>query len=75
MMKSFPLPLIAYFRKRRTPAVMGGSNETILRGARAQQANAAKSKDDDGSNNHSGDGGNSGTMIVDATRTPSIRYS
>lgn len=62
-----------YFRKWLTPEVLGEINEMILRDAKERQGK--KSKEDD----HAGDvpdkGGNSETMIVDATCAPShIRY-
>ena len=57
---SFPL-------YRLTPEILGEINEMILRAV----AQPAKHEDDD----DQGDGGNSGTMIVDATCAPSnIRY-
>ena len=48
----------------------------IVRDAKERQEKEAKSRDDDDdSGNHPGTGGNSGTMIVDATCVPSnIRY-
>ena len=67
---------MVYFRKRLTPEVLGEINEMIVRDAKERQEKAAESKDDDDdSGNHPGTGGNSGTMIVDATCAPSnIRY-
>ena len=59
---------MVYFRKRLTPEVLGEINEMMVRDAKERQAKEAKSKEDDhGSDNHPGTGGNSGTMIVDAT--------
>jgi hypothetical protein len=47
----------------------------ILRDAKARQSKEVEDKDDDNSDDGSGTGGNSGTMIVDATCAPSnIRY-
>lgn len=66
---------MVYFRKRLTPEVLGEINEMILRDAKARQAEEAESKDDNDSEDPPGTGGNSGTMIVDATCAPSnIRY-
>ena len=66
--------LMAYFRKRLTPEVLGEINEMIVRDAKERQSKEVKLEDDD-SDNHPGAGGNSGTMIVDATCAPSnIRY-
>lgn len=72
----FDPSLMVYFRKRLMPEILGEINEMILRDAKARQSKEAESKDeDDGSDNHPGAGGNSGTMIVDATCAPSnIRY-
>lgn len=57
---------MVYFRKRLTPEVLGEINEMILKTVESE-----KHDDDD---DHK-DGGNSGTMIVDATCAPShIRY-
>lgn len=68
----FDPSLMVYFRKRLTPEVLGEINEMILRDAKARQAKEHK---DDDSDDDSGTGGNSGTMIVDATCAPSnIRY-
>ena len=64
---------MVYFRKRLTPEVFGEINEMILRDAKEHQAK--ENKDDDNSDDAPGKGGNSGTMIVDATCAPShIRY-
>ena len=64
---------MVYFRKRLTPEVLGEINEMILQNAKERQAK--QSKDDDDSGNNPGEGGNSGTMIVDATCAPAhIRY-
>jgi hypothetical protein len=58
---------MVYFRKRLTQEVLGEINEMILDSAQQRE----RHDDDD---DHS-DGGNSGTMIVDATCAPSnIRY-
>lgn len=67
---------MVYFRKRLTPEVLGEINEMIVRDAKERQVREAKSKDDDDdSDGQPGTGGNSGTMIVDATCAPSnIRY-
>ena len=71
----FDPSLMVYFRKRLTPEVLGEINEMIVRDAKERQAKEAESKDDDDSEDHPGAGGNSGTMIVDATCAPSnIRY-
>ena len=72
----FDPSLMVYFRKRLTPEVLGEINEMIVRDAKERQEKAAESKDDDDdSGNHPGTGGNSGTMILDATCAPSnIRY-
>ena len=69
-------PLMVYFRKRLTPEVLGEINEMIVRDAKERQVKEAESKDDDDdSDGQPGTGGNSGTMIVDATCAPSnIRY-
>ena len=68
--------LMVYFRKRLTPEVLGEINEMIVRDAKERQVKEAESKDDDDdSDGQPGTGGNSGTMIVDATCAPSnIRY-
>ena len=56
---------MVYFRKRLTPEVLGEINEMIIRDAKARESK----KDDDDR------GGNSGTLIVDATCAPSnIRF-
>ena len=72
----FDPSLIVYFRKRLTPEVLGEINEMIVRDAKERQVKEAESKDDDDdSDGQPGTGGNSGTMIVDATCAPSnIRY-
>lgn len=71
----FDPSLMVYFRKRLTPEVLGEINEMIVRDAKERQAKEAESKDDDDSEDHTGAGGNSGTMIVDAICAPSnIRY-
>ena len=72
----FDPSLMVYFRKRLTPEVLGEINEMIVRDAKEHQVKEAESKDDDDdSDGQPGTGGNSGTMIVDATCAPSnIRY-
>ena len=71
----FDPSLMVYFRKRLTPEVLGEINEMILRDAKARQSKEIKSEDHDDSDHDSGQDGNSGTMIVDATCAPSnIRY-
>ena len=71
----FDPSLMVYFRKRLTPEVLGEINEMIVRDAKARQAKEIKSEDHDDSDHDSGQDGNSGTMIVDATCAPSnIRY-
>ncbi len=57
---------MVHFRKRLTPEILAEINEMVIREAKE------KGEDDD---DKPGDGGNSGTMIVDATCAPSnIRY-
>lgn len=69
----FDPSLMVYFQKRLMPEVLGEINEMILRNAKERQNK--ESKDDDNSDYAPGKGGNSGTMIVDATSAPShIRY-
>lgn len=64
----FDPSLMVYFRKRLTPEILGEINEIIVSAARKGEH---RHDDDD---DH-GNGGNRGTMIVDATCTPSnIRY-
>ena len=72
----FDPSLMVYFRRRLTPEVLGEINEMIVRDAKERQVKEAESKDDDDdSDGQPGTGGNSGTMIVDATCAPSnIRY-
>ena len=72
----FAPSLMVYFRKRLTSEVLGEINEMIVRDAKERQVKEAESKDDDDdSDGQPGTGGNSGTMIVDATCAPSnIRY-
>ncbi len=67
---------MVYFRKRLMPEVLGEINEMIVRDAKERQVKETGSKDDDDdSDGQPGTGGNSGTMIVDATCAPSnIRY-
>ena len=70
----FDPSLMVYFRKRLTPEILGEINEMILRDAKAQQQEAEQNKNDD-DRTPPADGGNSGTLIVDATCAPSnIRY-
>ncbi len=62
----FDPSLMVYFRKRLTPEILGEINEMIL-----SEAQKEENRHDDGH----GNGGNRGTMIVDATCAPSnIRY-
>lgn len=71
----FDPSLMVYFRKRLTPEILGEINEMIVRDAKERQAKDAETRDDDESDNHTGTGGNSGKLIVDATCAPSnIRY-
>ena len=68
----FDPSLMVYFRKRLTPEVLGEINEMIVQDAKERQVKEAESKDDDDdSDGQPGTGGNSGTMIVDATCAPS----
>ena len=71
----FDPSLMVYFRKRLTPEVLGEINEMILRDAKErQEKEAEQNRNDDDSTPLSG-GGNSGTLIVDATCAPSnIRF-
>lgn len=65
----FDPSLMVYFRKRLTPEVLGEINEMIIQDAKSREA-----KEDHHDNDPKG-GGNSGTMILDATCAPShIRY-
>ena len=71
----FDPSLVVYFRKRLTPEILGEINEMIVRDAKERQAKETEAKEDNDSDNGPGTGGNSGTMIVDATCAPSnIRY-
>ena len=71
----FDPSLMVYFRKRLTPEILGEINEMIVRDAKERQAKETEAKEDNNSDNGPGTGGNSGTMIVDATCAPSnIRY-
>ena len=72
----FDPSLMVYFRKRLTPEVLGEINEMILRDAKErQEKETEKSKNDDDDSTPPSDGGNSGTLIVDATCAPSnIRF-
>ena len=66
---------MVYFRKRLTPEILGEINEMIVKDAKERQAKETEAKEDNDSDNGPGTGGNSGTMIVDATCAPSnIRY-
>ena len=68
----FDPSLMVYFRKRLTPEVLGEISEMIVRDAKEHQVKEAESKDDDDdSDGQPGTGGNSGTMILDATCAPS----
>ncbi len=72
----FDPSLMVYFRKRLTPEILGEINEMIVRDAKERQVKETEAKEDNDSDNGPGTGGNSGTMIVDATCAPSnIRYS
>ena len=73
----FDPSLMVYFRKRLTPEVLGEINEMILRDAKErQEKETEKSKNDDDDSAPPSDGGNSGTLIVDATCAPSnIRFA
>ena len=63
----FDPSLMVYFRKRLTPEILGEINEMVLS---TVQKETPHEDDDD-----RGNGGNRGTMIVDATCAPSnIRY-
>ena len=71
----FDPSLMVYFRKRLTPEILGEINEMIVQDAKERQAKEPEAKEDNDSDNGPGTGGNSGTMIVDATCAPSnIRY-
>ena len=74
----FDPSLMVYFRKRLTPEILGEINEMIVQDAKARQGKGTAPQsddDDDYSDGGSGTGGNSGTMIMDATCAPSnIRY-
>ena len=73
----FDPSLMVYFRKRLTPEILGEINEMILRDAKErQEKETEKSKNDDDDSAPPSDGGNSGTLIVDATCAPSnIRFA
>ena len=67
----FDPSLMVYFRKRLTPEILGEINEMILRDA----AKAEEKNKDDHNDDGDGEGGNSGTLTIDATCAPSnIRY-
>lgn len=74
----FDPSLMVYFRKRLTPEILGEINEMIVQDAKVRQCKGTAPQsddDDDNSDGGSGTGGNSGTMIMDATCAPSnIRY-
>ena len=71
----FDPSLMVYFRKRLTPEILGEINEMIVQDAKERQAKETEAQEDNDSDNGPGTGGNSGTMIVDATCAPSnIRY-
>ena len=75
----FDPSLMVYFRKRLTPEILGEINEMILQDAQVCEDKKTASKDnddgDDSSDVGSGAGGNSGTLIMDATCAPSnIRF-
>ena len=71
----FDPSLMVYFRKRLTPEILGEINEMIVRDAKERQVKETEAKEDNDSDNGPGTGGNSGTMIVDATcAPPNIRY-
>lgn len=64
----FDPSLMVYFRKRLTPEILGEINEMIIRDAKVREKKDENDHDDNS-------GGNSGTLIVDATCAPSqIRY-
>ena len=71
---------MVYFRKRLTPEVLGEINEMILRDAKARQEKLAEQKEANNENDENdpeppAEGGNGGTLIVDATCAPSnIRF-
>ena len=66
----FDPSLMVYFRKRLTPEIIGEINEMILKDQTEKKPDSDEDHHDD-----LGSGGNSGTMIVDATCAPSnIRY-
>ena len=60
----FDPSLMVYFRKRLTPEILGEINEMIIRDAKERQEKENKSNDD--ADDAPKNGGNSGTMIVDA---------
>ena len=60
---------MVHFRKRLTPEILAQINEMVIQEAQKTEAN------DNRDDNKPNSGGNSGTIIVDATRAPSnIRY-
>ena len=65
----FDPSLMVYFRKRLTPEILGEINEMIIRDAKEKEGKKGNCDDSDD------EGGNGGTLIVDATCAPSnIRY-
>ena len=74
----FDPSLMVYFRKRLTPEILGEINEMIIQDAKARQQETdteQKDNDNDDDSNPPADGGNSGTLIVDASCAPSnIRF-
>ena len=71
----FDPSLMVYFRKRVTPEILGEINEMIVRDAKERHAKEIESEAHDDPDHDPGQGGNGGTMIVDATCAPSnIRY-
>ena len=72
----FDPSLMVYFRKRLTPEILGEINELIIQKAQSKEVGDSGDTDDDNDSDNDNDiGGNSGTLIVDATCAPSeIRY-
>ena len=72
----FDPSLMVYFRKRLTPEMLGEINELIIQKAQSKEVGESADTDDDNDSDNDNDiGGNSGTLIVDATCAPSeIRY-
>ena len=68
----FDSSLMAYFRKRMTPEILGEINELII--AKTEQRTKKPTKNDH-DNNNTGGPDNHGTLIVDSTcAPPKIRY-